>query len=139
MYRGVVWRGDVYFRSVFSCIVSECIEREWFIYYNVLLVIGRDIMGELPSTIFREIYKRTSERHRKAESIEGGVNPVFEMSKEDGCFYVPYKEVLQRFIIAGYSEKKATARIQDWVNNDLLYVRYSNGYKYIGFSKDGIL
>jgi len=94
-------------------------------------------MGELPSTIFRELYRNTREKHKKICSTDG-TNPVVEMSKQDGCYYVPYKEVMQRFIIAGYSEKKATARIQDWINNDLLYIRYSNGYKYIGFSKEGI-
>lgn len=93
-------------------------------------------MGKNPNTIFRELYKKSKERYKKAESI-GGSNPIIEMDKQDGCYYIPYKEVVSNFLIEGYSEHKATIHIDKWVDYDLLFIRYSNGFKYVGFAQGG--
>lgn len=93
-------------------------------------------MGKIPSTIFRELYRKSKDRTEKIGSADGE-NPVYAMSKQDGCYYVSYKEVMQRFLIEGYSEKKAMAHIQKWIDYDLIFQRYNNGYKYIGFVKQG--
>jgi hypothetical protein len=93
-------------------------------------------MGKNPSTIFRELYKVSKDRSKKAESI-GGTNHIIEMEKQDGCYYVPYKEVVSNFLVEGYSERIANVHIDKWVDYDLLFIRYSDGFKYIGFNKKG--
>ena len=92
-------------------------------------------MGKNPSTIFRELYRTAKHREGKYTSM-GGTNGLLEMSKQDGCVYVTEKEVIQSFMIEGYSELRANKHILQWIDYDLLFVRYNNGYKYIGFSKE---
>lgn len=95
-------------------------------------------MGKNPNTIFRELYKRARIRHGKIEK-SGGKNPVYDMDKEDGCYYVLNKEVIKSFILEGYSEKRANCHITKWLDYDLITVRYDcDGTKYIGFPKGGL-
>ncbi len=92
-------------------------------------------MGKNPSTIFRELYRKAKNREGKANST-GFTNAVMEMGKQDGCVYVTEKEVIQNFMIEGYSELRANKHIAQWIDYDLLFIRYNNGYKYIGFTKE---
>ena len=92
-------------------------------------------MGKNPSTIFRELYKKAKHRKGVADSVDGS-NAVIEMERQDKCLYVTEKEVIQCFMIEGYSELRANRHILQWIDYDLLFVRYNNGYKYIGFSKE---
>ena len=92
-------------------------------------------MGKNPSTIFRELYRKAKNREARVSST-GGSTVSIDMGKQDGCVYVTEKEVLQNFLIEGYSEFRANKHILQWIDYDLLFVRYNNGYKYIGFSKE---
>lgn len=92
-------------------------------------------MGKNPSTIFRELYIKAKHRKGVADSVDG-TNAVTEMERQDKCLYVTEKEVIQNFMIEGYSELRANRHILQWIDYDLLFVRYNNGYKYIGFSKE---
>ena len=92
-------------------------------------------MGKNPSTIFRELYRKAKHRNGIIGSVEGS-NPAYEMNMQDGCFYVTEKEVIKDFLLEGYSESRANKHIDQWIEYDILFVRYWNGYKYIGFSKD---
>ena len=92
-------------------------------------------MGKNPNTIFRELYRKAKNREAKAISV-GSTNSVLEMGKQDGCVYVTEKEVIQNFMIEGYSELRANKHILQWIDYDLLFIRYNNGFKYIGFSKE---
>lgn len=92
-------------------------------------------MGKNPSTIFRELYRKAKNKEAWADST-GSTNIVLQMGKQDGCVYVTEKEVMQKFMIEGYSEIRANKHILQWIDYDLLFVRYNNGYKYIGFAKE---
>ena len=92
-------------------------------------------MGKNPNTIIRELYRKAEHRQNVASSTNG-TNPLVEMSKQDKCLYMTYKEVVQNFLIEGYSEQKAIKHIQQGIDYDLAFVRYNNGFKYVGFSKE---
>ena len=92
-------------------------------------------MGKNPSTIFRELYRKAKHRENKITS-EGGSSIVLDMNKQDGCVYITEKEVIQTFLTEGYSELRANKHIDQWIDYDLLFVRYNNGFKFIGFPKE---
>lgn len=94
-------------------------------------------MGKNPSIIFRELYRKAKNKEGMITSLNGSNKP-YEMGKEDGCYYVPYKEVVRDFLVEGYTEGKAIKHIDQWVDYDLVFIRFSDGYKYVGFSKRGI-
>ena len=95
-------------------------------------------MGKNPSIIFRELYKKAKHRDSITSSVNGSSGP-YDMGKQDGCYYVTEKEVIKNFLIEGYSEQKAERHIDQWIEYDIVFVRYKDGYKYIGFNKDVML
>ncbi len=94
-------------------------------------------MGKNPSTIFRGLYRKCRDRSAKAKSTDS-TNAVIDMEQQDGCYYVPWKEVIQNFMVEGYGERKAIAHIEKWLDYEMITTRYSNGFKYIGFPKKGV-
>lgn len=94
-------------------------------------------MGKNPSIIFRELYRKAKNVDGMISSVDGHNTP-YDLGRQDGCYYVNYKEVVKDFLKEGYSEGRAVKHIEQWIDSDLLFVRFSDGVKFIGFSKDGI-
>lgn len=94
-------------------------------------------MGKNPSIIFRELYRKAKNRDGMIASVNGSNTP-HNLGKQDDCYYVAYKEVIKDFLKEGYAESKAIKHIEQWIDYDLVFVRFDEGYKYIGFSKKGI-
>lgn len=94
-------------------------------------------MGKNPNTIFKEIYRKAKHRQEAIVST-GNTNDTIKMSNQDKCLYVPYKEVIKEFLMEGYPEQRAIKHIDQWIDYDLIFVRYSDGYKYIGLTQDVI-
>lgn len=94
-------------------------------------------MGKNPSIIFRELYRKAKNKEGMIDSL-GGSNVPHTLGKEDKCLYVTYKEVIKDFLKEGYTENRAIKHIEQWVDYDIIFIRYYDGYKYIGFSKEGI-
>lgn len=92
-------------------------------------------MGKIPSTIFRELYKKAKERNDTIAQI-GADSPVYTMNQADKCYYILYRDVVQKFVLEGYSEKKALAHIQTWADYDMIAIRYNGNYKFVGFDMD---
>lgn len=90
-------------------------------------------MGKNPSTIYKEIYRKAQHRQDTITS-QGLKTPITEMNAQDKCLYVLYKEVVKEFLLEGYSEQRAIKHIDQWIDYDLIFTRYSDGYKFVGFS-----
>ena len=96
-------------------------------------------MGKNPSGIFRELYSESKRKYDKIASFPDVVKSrIHQMSDEDRCCYVLYADVIRKFLKEGYPERKALKHIQEWVDNDLLMVRYAEGYRLIGIPGDVI-
>ena len=96
-------------------------------------------MGKNPCSIFRELYSESKRKQDKIASIPDVVKSrIHLMSEEDHCCYVMYTDVIRKFLKEGYPERKALKHIQEWADNDLLMVRYAEGYRLIGILEDVI-
>lgn len=94
-------------------------------------------MGKNPSSIFRELYSESGRKREKIASYPDAVKPkIFELCEKDHCSYVLYPEVIRTFLKEGYPEKKALKHIQEWEDNDLITIRYVDGYRFIGIYED---
>ena len=94
-------------------------------------------MGKNPNAIFRELYRTAKHKAGIVDSV-GGTNTPYEMGKQDGCYYVTYQQVIKSFMIEGYSVQRAIRHIDQWIDYDILFVRYNDGTKFIGFNQDVI-
>ena len=92
-------------------------------------------MGQNPSIIFKQLYKRAKHRQETVESINGATsaadNVLYKLNAADHCYYLFYKEVVKEFLLQGYSEQKAEKHIKQWLDYDLAAVAYRDGYKLI--------
>ena len=96
-------------------------------------------MGKNPSNIFRELYKEAKRKQDKINSIDGAVRSrALVMGEEDHCCYVLYRDVIKIFLKEGYPENKAAKHIAQWVDNDLITIRYKDGYQFVGLYEDVI-
>ncbi len=94
-------------------------------------------MGKNPSNIFREIYKEAKRKQDSITSVDGVLKSrTIRMGEEDHCCYVLYPEVIKVFLKEGYPVKKAEKHIEQWLDNDLITMRYADGYRFIGLYED---
>ena len=94
-------------------------------------------MGKNPSNIFRELYKEAKRKQDTITSVDGSIKGmVTRLSEEDHCCYIMYNEVIKTFLKEGYPVNKAEKHITQWIDNDLITMRYSDGYRLIGLYKD---
>ena len=94
-------------------------------------------MGKNPSNIFRELYAEAKQRQKTIGSVDGSIKGmVYRLSEEDHCYYVMYDRVIKVFLKEGYPVKKAEKHITQWIDNDLITMRYAEGYRLIGLYED---
>ena len=97
-------------------------------------------MGKNPSIIFRELTKQAKHRQKAIGSVDGSTKSnLYKANEQDHCFYVLYKDVVKNFLIEGYSEYRAEKHINQWIDYDIIGVRYIDGIKYIGFSDQAVI
>lgn len=96
-------------------------------------------MGKNPSAIFRDLYKRAKQTQDIIASIPDakGSKLIAEMNEQDGCYYVTFETVIKSFLMEGYSVSRANKHIDQWIDYDILFVRYKDGFKFIGFGRAG--
>ena len=95
-------------------------------------------MGKNPSAIFRELYKKAKNTQDMLASMPGakGSEVIAEMNNQDGCYYVTYDVVMRSFLMEGYSVSRANKHIDQWIDFNILFVRYKDGFKFIGFGSE---
>ena len=94
-------------------------------------------MGKNPNVIFRELYRHEKRKTMMVNSVSDAVKDrIAKLGEQDGCYYIPYKDVVKAFMIEGYPENKAIKHITSWIDNDLITDRYSEGYHLIGFHEE---
>ena len=97
-------------------------------------------MGKNPNVIFRELSIKAKHKQKVIGSIDDKIpSAVYLANVQDGCFYVPYEVVVKRFLIEGYSAPKAEKHINQWLDYDMIGLRYIDGSKFIGFSDQAVI
>ena len=94
-------------------------------------------MGQNPSIIFKQLYSKAKHKQRAIESIGGASGTdglICKMNNKDHCYYVPYKDVVREFLLQGYSEQKAEKHITQWLDYELAWITYCDGFKLMGFA-----
>ena len=91
-------------------------------------------MGKNPSIIIKE--QRAKARDMAMEGRQRGLQDdiVAEAAEKSGyttCGY--YRDLLQAFMIEGYTTIRAEKHIREWADLDLLSVFFVKGYKLVGY------
>lgn len=90
-------------------------------------------MGKNPSVIIRE---QAAKAKRRLEKIRDSHSPggiLYEESQKNNCYCGYYNDLLKAFMIEGYSQKKAEKHINEWVDNDFLWIGTRGGYEIVGY------
>lgn len=91
-------------------------------------------MGKNPGIIIKEQRAKAREIVRKAESAGWSTDEILKEARdkyECTCGY--YKDLMQAFMLEGYTAHRAERHISEWVDNDLILVTFMKGYKIVGY------
>lgn len=91
-------------------------------------------MGKNPGIIIKEQRAKARETAIKAESAGWRDDEILREARdkyECTCGY--YKDLMQAFMIEGYTAHRAEKHIGEWVDNDLIMIAYLKGYKLVGY------
>ena len=92
------------------------------------------LMGKNPGIIIKEQRALAREAYNRAESA-GIPNDeiLIDARNRFNCTCGYYADLLRAFMIEGYTVARADKHIKEWVENDLLFVTFLNGYKVVGY------
>ena len=97
-------------------------------------------MGKNPNVIFRELSIKAKQKQKAIDSHANVIPTSIHLANiQDRCIYVPYETVIKTFLIEGYSAPKAEKHINQWLDYDMIGLRYIDGSKFIGFSDLGVI
>lgn len=100
----------------------------------------RDVMAKLPASVFKALAARAIERANKANSVENAndISVLKRAHDKTGYYYIPYKDAITSFLMAGYSAKKAEEHIKSWYEYDLVSIMFLDTYQLIGFDPESV-